>query len=168
MLTVFAKLLKALNSETAPGQIALAFSLAMIIGLTPFWSLHNALVLLLACVLRVHFGSFLVGLGLFSIIAWLVDPISRWVGEFLLLAPSLQTFWTLLYQSHFWRISGFNHTLTLGGLVLSLVAFVPVTLLIRQCVMAYRARLLTWVATLKIAKMLKATKLFNVYQRLAG
>lgn len=168
MLTLFAKLLKALNSETAPGQIALAFALAMVVGLTPFWSLHNLVVLFLACLLRIHFGSFLVGIALFSMVAWLVDPISLWLGETLLLAPSLQGMWTSLYQSHFWRISGFNHTLTLGGLVLSLLAFVPLVWGVRQLVIQYRERLLTWVETLKITKMLKATKFFSIYQRLMG
>lgn len=168
MITLLAKLLKALNSETNPSQIALAFALAMIVGLTPFWSLHNALVLLIACLVRIHFGSFLLGIAVFGMFAWLLDSLLLYVGETLLLASSLEAFWTTLYQSPFWRVSGFNHTATLGGLVVSLIAFVPMFFLCRLLVIQYRVRLLVWIDKLKITKMLKATKFFSLYQRLAG
>ena len=45
MLKTFAKFLKILNSDAAPGQISLGFAFAMIAGLTPLMSLHNLVVL---------------------------------------------------------------------------------------------------------------------------
>ena len=47
MLAILAKLLKVLNSEQSPGQIAAAISFAAIIGLTPLLSLHNLIIALL-------------------------------------------------------------------------------------------------------------------------
>ena len=66
MLRAIAKLLKALNSESNPVQISLAFCFALIAGFTPLLSLHNLLVLFLVLILRVNLSAFILGLGVFS------------------------------------------------------------------------------------------------------
>ncbi len=44
MIRAIITLLRVLNSEAAPAQISLALAFAMIVGLTPLWSLHNAVI----------------------------------------------------------------------------------------------------------------------------
>lgn len=168
MLAILAKLLKALNSEASPSQIALALSLALIVALTPFFSWHNALVLLLALVIRVNLSAFAVGTAVFSLLALAIDPFSARIGEQLLTNPEYQAFWTELYQNPFWRISGFNHTLVLGGLVVSLAAFIPVFIVARLLVIKYRENLLAWVNKLWIAKFVKGSKFYSLYMKFAG
>ncbi|QQD21020.1 TIGR03546 family protein [Venatoribacter cucullus] len=167
MLSMLAKLLKALNSEAQPGQIALALALALIVALTPTFSLHNLLILLLALVLRTNLSAFFVGFAGFSAIAWLADPYLAGLGETLLTHPALQETWTALYQNDFWRMTAFNHTLVLGGLAAGLVAFVPVLLLSRWLVVQYRERLLAWVNRFRVAQLLKGSKFYRLYQSLA-
>ena len=167
MLGMFAKLLKALNSESAAWQIAFAFSLALIIGLTPLFSLHNIIVLLLAFIIRINLSAFFLGIAFYTAIGSLITPISISIGEQLLNNASLETFWTSLYQSDFWRATKFNHTLTLGGLALSLLLFVPLFFINRFMVTAYRERFMTWVEKLKIMKLLKASKFYKIYTALA-
>ena len=168
MLSMLAKLLKALNSESAPGQVALAFALALIVGLTPLFSLHNLFVLFLACVIRVNFSAFILGVLFFSGVAWFVDPLSIRMGASLLANPALISTWTELYQSELWRISGYNNTLVLGGLVFALIAFVPVLLISRILIIQYRHRVMAWINKLKITQMLKASKFYNLYQNFGG
>lgn len=168
MLSILAKLLKALNSEASPAQIALALSMALVVALTPLFSWHNLLILLLALIIRVNLSAFFVGTAVFGILAIAVDPLSAMVGERLLTEPGLQAFWTDLYQHEFWRISGFNHTLVLGGLVLSLAAFVPVFFIAKVLVIKYRERLLVWVEKLWITKLIKGSKFYNLYMQIAG
>jgi uncharacterized protein (TIGR03546 family) len=167
MISMLANLLKALNSESGPGQIALAFSLALITGLTPLLSFHNLLILFLACIIRINFGAFILGTLFFSGLAYLLDPMFMSIGESLLLNESLQTFWTGLYQSDFWRITEFNNTLVLGSLVFALVFFIPVLLLSRWLVTTYREKVMSWVNTLKITKILKASSFYKIYQTFA-
>lgn len=167
MLSMLAKLLRALNSESAPGQIALAFSLAFMVAMTPTFSLHNALILLLALILRINFSAFLLGFAAFSLLAWFTDPYAARLGEGLLTNPGLQDLWTAMYQSDFWRMTAFNHTLVLGGLVISLLAFVPLFILCRVLINLYRERVLVWVNKLKIAQMLKASKFYRLYKSFA-
>ena len=168
MLSMLANLLKALNSESAPGQISLAFVFAMLVAFTPMWSFHNLVLLLLVLVLRTNISGFLVGLAFFSLIALLVDPLSVRIGEAVLTNPDWREFWTSLYQSEFWRMTAFNNTLTMGGLILGLacapVLFVVSNLLIRQ----YRQHIMATIDKLKIVQALKASNFYRIYQSLAG
>lgn len=168
MLSILAKLLKALNSDASPSQISLAVSLALIVALTPFFSWHNALVLLIALVVRVNLSAFLVALAGLSVLAWFIDPFSVSIGTQLLTAPGLQETWVSMYQNDFLRITKFNHTLVLGGLVVSLIAFIPVYFLSRFLVVQYRAKVLAWVERLWIARFLKGSKFYRIYQSIAG
>jgi len=167
MLTLLARLFKALNSDSAPGQVAFAFALAMIPGFTPLFSLINLLVLLLAMVLRINFSAFIFGVAIFSLIGYGLDPASAALGEKILNAPELRDVWTSLYQNEWVRISSFNNTITMGGLVISLVLLIPVTLLSRVLILQYRHRLLAWVNRLKIVQALKASKFWYLYTTFA-
>lgn len=167
MIAMLAKLLKALNSDSAPGQIALAFALALVTGLTPLFSFHNVFILLIACLVRINFGAFLLGTLFFSGVAYLLDPAAIALGESILTNPSMQSFFTELYQSDFWRATRFNNTLVLGSLVIAVIAFIPVLLLSKWLILAYRHKLMAWIDKLKITKLLKASKFYKVYQALA-
>ena len=54
VLKFLSKLFKALRSGDSPGQLAGGFALGMIIGLTPLWSLHNLLVVILIIIIKVN------------------------------------------------------------------------------------------------------------------
>lgn len=58
MLNLLAQLLKALNSESAPGQIGLAVAFALWVAITPMWTLNNLLIFTLVLVLRVNLSAF--------------------------------------------------------------------------------------------------------------
>lgn len=168
MLRSLAKLLAALNSETEPAQISLGLCLGMILGLTPLFSLHNLLVALLALVLRVNLSGVLVGFAGFSAIAWAIDPLFNAMGLALLTADGLESLWTALYASSFWRLARFNHSIVMGSVVFSLLAFVPAFLLGNVLIRRYRAHVLAWVRRTRLMTALKATRFWGIYQGLAG
>lgn len=167
MIAMLAKLLKALNSDSAPGQIALAFALGLITGLTPLFSLHNLFVIFFACIVRLNFSAFLLATAFFSGIAYLLDPAAVALGESLLTHPDYQAFWTALYQSELFRVMALNNTLILGSLLIAIIAFIPVLLLSRWLISTYRVKFMVWVEKLKITKLLKASKFYKVYQAIA-
>lgn len=166
MVTLFLKLLRTLNSEAGPWQISFAAGLALIIGLTPVVSLHNVLILLLAFVFRVNLATFFALWAIFSGFAYLLDPLFDRLGYSLLMAPGMADFWTSLYQNDFWQLTRFNHTVTLGSLLVSVLLFVPVVLLFRYSVVGYRAKLMPALERLKIVQALKASKLYDLYEKL--
>ncbi len=166
MLTQLAKFLKVLNSDSNPGQISLAFALGMILGLTPLWSAHNLIFLLLVCIVRINLSAFLVGFTFFSALAYLCDPIFNSLGELLLTHQALQPLWTTLYQSDIWRLLHFNHTLTLGSFVLASISAIPVFIIFRYLIIKYRSHVMAWVEKTKLAKWLKASKFYRLYETL--
>lgn len=168
MIKLLAKLLRVLNSETDPGQISLGLCFAMIVGLTPFMSLHNLFVVLLVFVLRVNLSAFLLGLALFTGIAYLLDPLFHRLGLAVLTAPSLADLWTSLYQSVWWRLEHFNNSIVMGSLVFSVAMFVPILLLLNLLIRRYRQHVMTWVQTTRIMQMFKASKLYQTYETLSS
>jgi len=168
MIRLLAKILKVLNSETEPGQISLGICLAMIIGFTPLFSLHNLLVVLLALVLRVNLSMFIVGWGVFSGIAYLADPLFHALGLAVLQSSALEPLWIILYNMTLFRLAHFNNTIVMGSLLVSLVLFVPVYFIANRLIQAYRDSVLAWVRRLRIVELLKSSRLFQTYQALSN
>ncbi len=65
IIKLIAKLLKAMGSNASPRQVAWGFALGAIWGLTPFWSLHNLLVLIFILILKINLSAALMSLALF-------------------------------------------------------------------------------------------------------
>lgn len=158
------KLLRVLSSETAPAQISLGFCLAMLMGFTPLYSLHNLLVLLLVLVLRVNLAAFLLGFAFFSALAFALDPLFHRIGLSVLTAGPLQPAWTALYNTSLGRLSAFNNSIVMGSGVVSLIAFVPLVLLCNRLIVRYRETVVAWVKQTRIARMLRASRLYSMWQ----
>ena len=168
MIKLLAKLLRVLNSETDPEQISLGLCFAMVVGLTPLVSLHNLFVLLLVFILRVNLSAFVLGLALFTGIAYLLDPLFHRLGLAVLTASSLADLWTSLYQSVWWRLEHFNNSIVMGSLVFSVAMFVPVLLLLNFLIRRYRQHVMAWVQKSRIMQMFKASKLYQTYETLSS
>ena len=168
MLTQVIKVFIALNSESSPRQIAYALALGMVIGLTPLFSLHNLLILLLAFLIRVHLSSFFVGWTVFSLVGLLLAPVFASLGEALLTSAALQPTWYALYQSTLFKLAHIHHTVTLGSLLVSVVLFVPFAILAQSLVMKYRDHVMAFVMKMKIVQMLKGSRFYQFYLKIQG
>lgn len=168
MIALIARLLKVLNSQDSPSQISLAMVIAMIIGLTPLNSPHNLLFLFLVLVLRVNLTMFLLTLAVFSLIAYLVDPISNALGLYLLELPALNGLWTEFYNNTLMRLIGFNNTLLLGSLVLALILSIPGFFAGRFIVINYREYIMAWVKKSRVALWFKSGKIYSAYSQFSS
>lgn len=168
MLDMIAKLLKVLNAEGSPTQISLGFAAGLIVGLTPLWSLHNLLLAFLVFLFRVNLSAFFLSLTVFSGIAYLADPAMDQVGAALLGSASLHDLWTNLYNQPVWRLAHFNNTLTLGSLVSAMVMAVPMIFVSNFLINNYRTHILAWVRKTRFVQILKASRLYRVYNAIAG
>lgn len=168
MLRLLARLLAVLNSETHPGQISLGFCFAMVAGLTPFLSLHNLLVLFLVLLIRVNLSAFLLGLTLFSALAFGLDSLFHRIGLAVLTNGALEGLWTALYNSTLWRLEHFNNSIVMGSLLFSFASFVPLYLLMNVAIRRYRAHVLAWVEKTRVMQLLKASRFYSLYQSFSG
>jgi uncharacterized protein (TIGR03546 family) len=166
MFTLLAKLLKALNSDYSPSQIAVAICLGMIMGVTPLTALHNFFVLLIVLVFRVNLGIFLVSLTAFSGVAYLVDPFSELIGYEILTLSLFEPVWVALYSSSVFRLLEYNNTLVMGSLLLALV-FSPALYWMSKClVIQYRQQFMSLVQRSRLSAWLKGGKLMAAYRQL--
>lgn len=168
MINMLAKLLKVLNSETDPAQIGLAFSFAMLSGFLPFFSPLNVIVLLLVLLIRMNLSAYLLGMGFFAGIAYLLDPLFSRIGLALLTAAPLEGLWTAMYNSTIWRIQKFNNTVVMGSFVFAIVFFVPLFLLSNVMIRKYREHVLSWVRKTRIMQIITASKFYGIYQKVSG
>ncbi len=168
MLTLLAKLFSALNSESSIRQIALAIALGFIVGLSPLLTLHNIIVLFFVMLIRVHLGSFILAVGFFSGLSYLLSPLIVAVGESLLTANSLSGLFTTLYQTTFFKLAHWHNTYTLGALVLGALLAVPLYFLAKFIIEKYRVHIMSFFEKFRIVKALKASKFYRLYMQFSG
>ena len=167
IVKLLSKLLKALRSGASPRQISGAFVLGMILGLTPFWSLHNLLVIILIIILNVNISMAIFSFLLFSGIAYIIDPLFHSLGYWLLVdVTALKGLATKLYNTPVIPLSRFNNTVLLGSFVSSLVLLFPVFVLVRKGVVLYREKLEAKVQKWKIVKIVKSSKIYSLYEKI--
>ena len=168
MLTLLVKLLKVLNSEQSPNQIAAAISLAAIIGITPLLSLHNLLVVFAVLFLRVNLTLFLVSWPIFALLGVALSPLSESLGRAVLQAESLIPLWQTFYNTLLGRWSNFYYAGVFGSLLIGVITGLILYPVSSRLIVAYRHRWLEKLERFKIVKLLKTSRLWQMYQSYSG
>ncbi|MBU2871829.1 TIGR03546 family protein [Colwellia sp. E2M01] len=168
MLTLLAKLLNALNGDSSIRQIALAIALGFLVGLSPLLTLHNIIIIFFVCIIRVHLGSFILSVGFFSGLSYLLSPYIVQVGEYLLTSPALSEFFTALYQFSLFKLAHWHHTYVLGAFVLGGLLCVPIYFISKLVIDKYRVHIMSFFAKFRIVQALKASKFYSLYTAVAG
>ena len=160
------KFIKVLRAGESPELIAGGFTFGFFLGVTPFGTLQSMLVLLLALLTKVNLAAVFFGTFLFSFVAYLFDPQFHDLGYFLLVdAGSLKSLWTSLYNMPVVPFTRFNNTVVLGSTVTALALAVPVYLLTKRSIVAYRTRWAEKVENARWVKAFKASFVFKWYVR---
>ncbi len=166
-LDLLAKLFKILRSEDSPNKIAFGFVMGMIIGLTPLWTIHNLILIVLIVILRVNIGASLFGYIIFGMLAYVLDPVFHSFGYYLLVDVAvLHGFWARLYQIPVVALSHYNNTVVIGSLVSSIILFIPVFFAMKYFVVWYRRVVDPKLQKLRIVQIFKATKFYRMYEKI--
>lgn len=157
-------LAKTLHSEGTPAQIAGGIALGAALGLTPLMNLHNAIVVVLLCIINVSFAAGLLGMALFAPIGFLLDPLFDRVGHWLLTdVVALRPFFAWIDTQPVLAYTNLTNSVVLGSVVGWLLLFIPIFIAARIGVIRYRASLGEWFMKTRIYHALGATKVFDVY-----
>jgi len=81
ILKIVQSLVKALNSEATPNQVAAGFVLGAALGLTPLVSLHNLIVVAAIALFRVTVPGAILGWLVTIPLGFLLDPVFDAVGR---------------------------------------------------------------------------------------
>jgi len=163
MLTVLAKLLKALNSEQSLNQLAFAISLSAILGFTPLISLHNIFVILIALWFRVNLSLLIISYPLFALMGYLLSPVFESIGLTILQMPSLTPLWNTFFNTLFGRWSEFYYSGVMGSFVLGVITAIILFPIVRILIRAYREKWMIKFNQFKVTKILKASKFWQIY-----
>ena len=164
LIKLIQSLVGALHSEGTPGQLAAGIALGSILGLTPLFNFHNAIVFAAIVLLNVSFAGGMLGWALFVPIGFILDPLFDSIGHALLLAPSLRGVWTSLYNTPIVPLTNFNNTVVLGSFVFAVLLLLPLFFATRWAVTRYRATIGERVRRSKFYRAVMASKVYNVYK----
>lgn len=165
LLKLLKSLVQTLHSDGSPSQIAVGIMLGACLGLTPLVNAHNALILVLLCVLDVSFGAGMLGWAVFAPFGFLLDPLFDRVGRALLVdTPSLTPLWTRLDAMPLVPYTNFNNTVVLGSVVCWIALAPLIWAAARAGVLRYRATLAHRVERWRVVQAVKASKAYDVYQ----
>ena len=161
-LKLLAKLLKVLKSGEDPRQIAGGFMLGMMLGLLTLKTLFAAPILLVLILINVNLASAVVGLFIFKLIGFLLDPLLHSLGYWVLTdIPILKDFWTNISSLPLVPFTRFNNTLVMGSFIAAMVLAIPLFWGVKRLIIGYRERAQEKVQNWKIVKILKGTALFR-------
>ncbi len=158
-------LVKALNSEGTPGQIAAGIAFGSCLGLSPLISLHNLLIVGVILFFRVSVPGATLGWLIFTPVGFLLDPLFDTVGTALLADTSaLRPLWVTLYNAPFVALGNPTNTIVVGSLVSWIVAVVPIYFLARSGVGTYRRTIYARYKDARLFKAIRASKIYGVYR----
>ncbi|MFT5758832.1 MAG: hypothetical protein ACI9LM_003580 [Alteromonadaceae bacterium] len=168
MLTLLVKLFQALNSESSTRQISLAIALGLIIGLSPLFTLHNVIILFVVLMIRVNLGAFILAVGVFKGLSYLLTPLILLVGESLLNSSMLYGLFDTLYQLSLFKLAHWHNTYTLGAFILGAILAFPTYFISRYLIENYRLHIQDFIDQFGIVKALKTSRFYRLYLTMSG
>ncbi len=166
-LQFLSKLIRVLREGDSPRAIAGGFTVGFFLGLTPFFTLQNFVLLLVAALLRVNLAAVGFGTLIFGFVSYLFDPIFHSIGYFLLVRVQfLQGFYIFLYNLPVAPMTRFYNTIVAGSTAVGIALSPLVFWLSKRGVESYRARWGERIEKSRLVRYLQGTKLVQWYVKL--
>jgi len=166
-LELLAKLVKILRSADSPNQFAAGFMIGMFIGITPFWTLHNMVLIVILIIININIASAVYSFILFSVIAYVADPLFHQLGYFLLVdMGSFKTLWIFLNNFPLIALSRYNNTVVIGTLAVALILASPMFFLVKTGILYFRENIDDKMQKWKITQTVKGSKIFSFYEKI--
>ena len=141
MISYIVKLLKALNTNSHPGEIAHAVSIGVLLGFMPKNNALWYLLFVFFLFVRVHKGALLLTVLAASLLARLFDPLFDAIGYAVLTFSPLEPVYAALLDIPFVAFTKFNNTVVAGAVVSGLILYIPVYILMRILIKSWRTHL---------------------------
>lgn len=166
-LQIISKFIKILRQGQTPAQIAGGFALGSILGLSPNFTLQGLFLWLIIFLLYVNLSAAFLSFTLFSLVAYLLDPLFHRLGYFLLVEiGGLKDLWTSLYNAPIAPLTRFNNTIVMGSFIGALILFLPVHFGMRRFVITYRASIGSKVEQWKIYQVIRKNAIVRWYEKI--
>ena len=152
MLKFIVKFLKALNSNSHPGEIAHAVSFGVLLGLMPKTNIFWYIITVFVIFMRINKGALVLSTLIVTLLAPFFDPLLDSLGYWFLTLPKLEPIFADLLDIPFVGYTKFNNTIAMGSLLCGLILYIPVYII---------ARVIVWLMRNKLVPILRKTKLIT-------
>ena len=156
-------LIKLLHSENGTAQIAAGLTIGLLLGLSPILSIQGIIFILCLLTFRVQIGAAFAMAGFTKVIAILLTPILASLGNWVLSLESLRNIFTSMYNLPLLPLTKFNHTVVMGGLVLSIILAPILYIIFHQLIKTYQLSVVEKIKNSKFYTTLKATTIIQWY-----
>lgn len=165
IIKLIQNLVKALNSEGTPGQVAAGIAVGSCPGLTPLLNLHNLLIVGVIFFFRVSVPGAMLGWIVFTPVGFALDPVFDSVGQALVMdTGSLEGAFAAAYNTPVIALANPTNTIVAGSFIGWVLLSVPIFFLARASVGWYRANVYERYKDAKVFRALRASKLYNAYR----
>lgn len=154
MLNYFVNLLKSLNSNSKPSQIANSFCIGLLLGFMPKNNLLWYMLMIFFAFVRINKSGYWLMMLLGTLIAGCADPLFDKVGYAVLTFPPFEPFFSWWIDVPFLGFTKLNNTIVCGSLVCGLVCYIPLYILAYFFVKAWRKKLAPVFNNSRLAKAL--------------
>lgn len=161
MLKRFLKIFKALNSNSHPGEIAHAISIALLMGFLPKDNVTWYIFTFFFLFIRINKGVFALFTLLFSILSQFLDTLFDSIGYQILTFTPLEPFFAKLLEIPFVSFTKFNNTIVMGALILGLILYIPFYFLTRGFLKLWRNKLTPFIRKTKLIQYISKLKLIK-------
>lgn len=129
--------LRAMLTGSTPSQMSLGLACGVLLGLIPKGNLLAISLALLIAATRANLGVVAAAATICTYLAHWIDPLSDRVGRFVLTLPSLQGFWTDVYNTPGMPWTNFNDSVVMGGFLIGLLLIGPLYFLTQSVFAEY-------------------------------
>jgi uncharacterized protein (TIGR03546 family) len=158
-------LVKALNSDGTPGQVAAGIALGACLGLSPLLSLHNVGIVGAILFFKVSVPGATLGWLVFTPLGFALDPLFDRLGLSLLADSSaLHGLWVFLYNAPLLALGNPTNTIVVGSLLVWALTAIPIFFAARWGIARYRATIYARYKDSRAFKAIRASKVYEVYQ----
>jgi uncharacterized protein (TIGR03546 family) len=165
IIKLIQSLVKALNSEGTPGQVAAGIAMGACLGLTPLLNLHNLLIVGVVLFFRVSVPGAMLGWLFLTPAGFALDPVFDRIGTALLLDnASLQSIWGTAYNTPVVALANPTNTIVVGSFVGWMILVLPIFFVARWTVGWYRRTIYERYKDARFFKALRASKVYNLYR----
>lgn len=160
-----------LNSDTGSNQLAAGLACGVILGFSPILSLQAILVLILCFFFRIQLGAAFLSAFFFKFIAWIVDPVTDQLGQWILELPSLRPMLVQLYNMPIVPLTRFNNSIVMGSGAVGFILVIPLFFVFKRLIAKYRETVVAKYKQTKIWKAWAGTSFYKwylTYEKLYG
>jgi uncharacterized protein (TIGR03546 family) len=148
------KILKFLNSQSDPTEIAIGVILGLFAAFLSPSFFNLILLFIIALILNCNFGVFFLCTGLFKVLTLAIDPIGNVIGKFVLTADFLLPLWKAMAGVPVLTFTSFNNTVIMGDFIIGIILTPIVWMITFRIVEYYRKNLKDKVNKFKIMQIL--------------